>query len=164
MAASILAVSGEPRDAHDLACLIGFGASAVNPYLAIEEVRAMARAGRGPVSPVEAQENYRASLEKGLLKIMSKMGICTIASYRGSELFEAIGLDEEVCELAFRFVSRRVGGAGFDRIAADTEARHAAFLDGEQEPGGYYKHRRGGAAHINGPKAVLALQKAVRSG
>jgi glutamate synthase (ferredoxin) len=160
--ASIVAVSGEPRDAHDLACLIGFGASAVNPYLAIEEVRAMAGRGEVQVSAVEAQENYRASLEKGLLKIMSKMGICTIASYRGSELFEAIGLDDEVCELAFRFVSRRVGGAGFDRIAADTETRHATFAAGEEDPGGYYKHRRGGAAHINGPRAVLALQKAVR--
>ncbi|MDQ3781316.1 MAG: glutamate synthase subunit alpha, partial [Actinomycetota bacterium] len=160
--ASIVAVSAEPRDAHDLACLIGFGASAVNPYLAIEEVRAMAERGDVAVGVVEAQENYRDALERGLLKIMSKMGICTIASYRGSELFEAIGLDAEVCDLAFRRASRRVGGAGLARIAADTEARHAGFAGGEEDPGGFYKHRGGGVPHINGPKAVLALQKAVR--
>ncbi len=161
--ASIVAVSGEPRDAHDMACLIGFGASAVNPYLAIEEVRAMAERGDVTAEIVEAQENYRVALEKGLLKIMSKMGICTIASYRGSELFEAIGLDEDVVDLAFRYVSRRVGGAGFDRIAADVNERHAAFGEGEEEPGGYYKHRRGGMPHVNSPRAVLALQKAVRN-
>jgi glutamate synthase domain-containing protein 2/glutamate synthase domain-containing protein 1/glutamate synthase domain-containing protein 3 len=162
--ASIVAVSGEPRDAHDFACLIGFGASAVNPYLAIEQVRAMAVNGDVPVGPVEAQENYRRSLENGLLKIMSKMGICTISAYRGSELYEAIGLDEEVCRRAFRFVQRRVGGTPFSRIAADVLSRHSQYAEGEEEPGGYYKHRRGGPIHINAPTAVLALQKAVRTG
>ncbi len=163
LSASIIAVSGEPRDAHDLACLIGFGASAVNPYLAIEEVRAMAERGDVAAGIVEAQENYRSALEKGLMKIMSKMGICTIASYRGSELFEAIGLDEDVCNMAFRFVSRRVGGAGFDRIAGDVAVRHALYADGAEDLGGYYKHRRGGMPHINSPRAVLALQKAARN-
>ena len=94
---------------------------------------------------------------------MSKMGICTISSYRGSELFEAIGLDEDVCDLAFRNVSRRVGGAGFDRIAADVAVRHALFAEGDEDLGGYYKHRRGGMPHINSPRAVLALQKAARN-
>ncbi len=162
--ASIVAVSGEPRDAHDFACLIGFGASAVNPYMAIENVRAMAAAGRIPCGAVEAQENYRTSLEKGLLKIMSKMGVCTISAYRGSELFEAIGLDEEVCDIAFKNVQRRVGGAGFDRIAEHTLARHARYEGGGEEISGYYKFRRGGVEHINAPAAVLALQKAVRTG
>ncbi|MDK1019271.1 MAG: glutamate synthase large subunit [Actinomycetota bacterium] len=162
--ASIIAVSGEPRDAHDLACLIGFGAAAVNPYLAIEQVRAMAVAGDVPQSAVEAQENYRASLEKGLLKIMSKMGICTVKSYRSSELFEAIGLDEEVCDLAFNFTQRRVGGVGFERIAADVVERHRRYAGGGEEIDGYYKHRRGGVPHIAAPRAVLAIQKAVRSG
>ncbi|HEX9856505.1 MAG TPA: glutamate synthase large subunit [Acidimicrobiia bacterium] len=161
---SIIAVSGEPRDAHDVACLIGFGASAVNPYLAIEEVRAMAERGDVALDAVAAQEGYRESLEKGLLKIMSKMGICTITAYLGSELFEAIGLDEEVCELAFRFVPRRIGGVGLDKIASDALGRHAAFAAGEEEVGGYYRHRSGGMTHINGPRTVLALQKAVRSG
>ncbi|HEX9644605.1 MAG TPA: glutamate synthase large subunit [Acidimicrobiia bacterium] len=162
--ASIIAVSGEPRDSHDCACLIGCGASAVSPYLAIEQVRAMAARGEIATDPVTAQESYRASLEQGLLKIMSKMGICTISAYRGSELFEAIGLDEDVCALAFRYVSRRVGGTGFERITADTLARHRLYAEGEEDPGGYYKHRRGGMPHINSPRVVLALQKAVRSG
>lgn len=162
--ASIIAVSGEPRDAHDLACLIGFGAAAVNPYLAIEQVRAMAVAGEVPLGAVEAQENYRISLEHGLLKIMSKMGICTVKSYRSSELFEAIGLDEEVCELAFRYTQRRIGGIGFDKIVKDVIERHRRYVDGGQEIEGFYKHRRGGVPHIAAPRAVLALQKAVRSG
>lgn len=162
--ASIIAVSGEPRDAHDLACLIGFGAAGVNPYLAIEQVRAMAEADAVPRGVVEAQENYRVSLEHGLLKIMSKMGICTVKSYRSSELFEAIGLNEEVCELSFRYVQRRIGGVGFDRVAQDAIVRHARY-DGEgSELEGFYKHRRGGVPHAAGPRAVLALQRAVRSG
>ncbi len=162
--ASIIAVSGEPRDAHDLACLIGFGASAVNPYLAIEEVRALAAAGDIEAAPIEAQENYRSVLEKGLLKIMSKMGICTISAYRGSELFEVVGLADEVTDLAFVHSPKRVGGVGMDRIAGDVLARHALFEEGEEEPGGFYKHRRGGVPHVTSPKAVLAVQKAARSG
>jgi glutamate synthase domain-containing protein 1 len=115
--ASILAVSAEPRDAHDLATLVAFGASAVNPYLAIELVRSLATSGEIGVDPVAAQENYRIALQEGLLKIMSKMGICTISSYRGSELFELIGLDDELSRLAFRYAPRRIGGVGMDRLA-----------------------------------------------
>ena len=164
LSASIIAVSGEPRDAHDVACLVGFGAAAVNPYLAIEQVRKMAEDGEIPQGVVEAQENYRSSLERGLLKIMSKMGICTVKSYRSSELFEAIGLDEEVCALAFQYTRRRIGGIGFDRIARDTIERHARYTTDGEEIEGYYKHRRGGVPHAASPRAVLALQKAVRSG
>ena len=163
---SIVVVSGEPRDAHDLACLIGFGASAVNAYMAIEQVRALAEAGAVDAGVIEAQENYRRSLENGLLKIMSKMGICTISAYRGSELFEAIGLDEEVCSRSFRFVSRRLGGWGFAKLTADTLVRHARYTDPEaREVEGFYKHRgRAGVPHIDAPRTGLALQKAVRSG
>ncbi len=163
MHASIIAVTGETRDSHDMACLIGFGAAAVNPYLAIEEVRALAESGAVPQGIIEAQENYRSSLEKGFLKIMSKMGICTVKSYRSSELFEAIGLDQEVCDLAFRFVHRRIGGVGFDRIAADAVRRHARFSGDGEEIQGFYKHRGGGVPHIASPLMVLALQKAVRA-
>ncbi len=161
--ASIIAVSGEPRDAHDLACLMGFGAAAVNPYLAIEQVRDMAVSNEVPLRAIEAQENYRLSLEQGLLKIMSKMGICTVKSYRSSELFEAIGLDDEVCDLAFRYTQRRIGGVGFGRIAADVIERHKRYVTSDEEIEGYYKHRRGGVPHVAAPRAVLALQKAVRS-
>ena len=162
--ASIIAVSGEPRDAHDFACLIGCGASAVNPYLAIEQVRAMAEQGDVDAGVIAAQEGYRASLENGILKIMSKMGVCTISAYRGSELFEVIGLDREVCDLAFRYAQYRVGGVGFERIAADTLQRHARYGEGEEEAGGFYKHRKDAIPHINSPRAVLELQKSVRSG
>ena len=162
--ASIVAVSGEPRDDHDIATLVAYGASAVNPYLAIEQVRAMAEDGQIDVDPVEAQENYRDQIEKGLLKILSKMGICTISAYRGSELFEVVGLDDEITELAFRFTPKRVGGRGFEHIAYHVLANHALLTEGEEHPGGYYKHRRGGVPHVTSPKAVLYVQKAVRSG
>ena len=162
--ASIVAVSGESRDEHDIACLVAYGASAVNPYLAIEQVRSMAADGVIDGGVVEAQEKYRSQLEVGLLKILSKMGICTISAYRGSELFEVIGLDSEVTDLAFRFTSRRVGGLGMEHLARAAIERHARYVSGDQEPEGYYKHRRGGPRHVLSPKAVLALQKAVRSG
>ncbi len=162
--ASIVVVSGEPRDEHDFACLIAYGASAVNPYLAIEQVRAMAEIGAVGSGIVEAQEAYRRQIDKGLLKILSKMGICTISAYRGSELFEVVGLDDEVVNLAFRFTPRRIGGHGLDHIAEEMLERHARYQTGEQEPDGYYKHRRGGPRHVLAPKPILALQKAVRSG
>ncbi len=161
---SVIVVSGEPRDAHDLACLIGFGASAVNPYLAIEEVRRMAQDGTVSVDSVVAQENYRMAMQAGLLKIMSKMGICTLKSYRGSSLFEVIGLNDEVTDLAFAYAEKRIGGVGLARIAEDALALHAKFLEGDEGPGGFYKYRRGGEEHVTSPKVVLRLQRAVRSG
>ena len=162
---SLVAVSGEPRDPHDLACLVGFGASAVNPYLAIEQVRALAEAGDVGVDPVTAQERFRAGMESGLLKIMAKMGICTLSAYRGSELFEVIGLSEDVCRRAFRMAPRRLRGVGLDQIARDALQRHAAYHGTDDlESGGFYKHRRDGEKHITSPLAVLSLQKAVRSG
>ncbi len=162
--ASVIVVSGEPRDSHDLATLIGFGASAVNPYLAIEEVRRLAESGHVSVDPVTAQENFRSALKAGLLKVMSKMGICTVKAYRGSSLFEVIGLDDEVRSLGFGFAESRVGGVGLDRIAEHTLQLHARYTDGEEAPGGFYKYKRGGEDHVTSPKVVLKLQKAVRSG
>jgi len=160
---SLVVVSGEPRDSHDIAALLGFGASAVNPYLAIDQVIDMARSGMIDIDPVTAQENYRAGLETGLLKIMSKMGICTLASYRGSELFEVIGLSEMVCHRAFRNAPRRLRGIGFAALAANALASHARYRQGEHRSGGFYKHRRGEETHITGPKIVLDLQRGVRS-
>jgi glutamate synthase domain-containing protein 2/glutamate synthase domain-containing protein 3 len=162
--ASVVVVSGEPRDSHDLATLVGFGASAVNPYVAIEEVRRLAVAGQVSVDPVVAQENYRSALQAGLLKIMSKMGICTVKAYRGSSLFEVIGLDDEMMSFGFSFAERRIGGVGLDHVARHTLALHATYVEGEEQPGGFYKHKRGGEAHVTSPKVVLKLQKAVRSG
>jgi glutamate synthase (ferredoxin) len=162
--ASMIVVSGEPRDSHDLAMLIAAGASAVNPYLAIDQVRALAEEGIVNVDPVVAQENYRSALQAGLLKVMSKMGVCTVSAYRGSELFEVMGLGEDVCELAFRNAPRRFTGLTLDQIAARVLTLHARYLEGGEFVGGFYKHRGGGALHITGPGVVLAVQKAVRSG
>ncbi len=162
--ASLVVVSGEPRDAHDIACLIGFGASAVNPYLAIDQVIDLASSGMVEEDPVTAQENYRKTLESGVAKIMSKMGICTLAAYRGSELFEVIGLSEEICHRAFRNAPRRLRGMGFEEIAAQALWRHGSFASGSAIAGGFYKHRRGEETHVTGPKMVLDLQKSVRSG
>ncbi len=161
---SLVVVSGEPRDPHDLACLVGFGASAVNPYLAIEHARDLAASGAIDLDPLPAQENFRLAMENGLLKIMSKMGICTLSAYRGSELFEVIGLSEAVCRKAFRNAPRRLRGIGFEELARQALQRHEAFSEGSAEPGGFYKHRRGADAHVTSPMVVLSLQKAVRSG
>jgi len=123
-AVSIVVVSGEPRDSHDVACLIGFGASAINPYLAIDQVIDLARSGTVDVDPVTAQENYRRTLETGLAKIMSKMGICTLAAYRGSELFEVVGLSEPLCHRAFRNAPRRLRGVGMAELAQQALQQH----------------------------------------
>jgi glutamate synthase domain-containing protein 2/glutamate synthase domain-containing protein 1/glutamate synthase domain-containing protein 3 len=161
---SLVVVSGEPRDPHDLACLVGFGASAVNPYLAIEHARDLAASGAIDVDPLTAQENYRDAMEGGLLKIMSKMGICTLSAYRGSELFEVIGLSEQVCRRAFRNAPRRLRGIGLEELARQALQRHEAYAGGDTDPGGFYKHRRGSDTHVTSPMVVLSLQKAVRSG
>jgi glutamate synthase domain-containing protein 2/glutamate synthase domain-containing protein 3 len=161
---SLVVVSGEPRDPHDLACLVGCGASAVHPYLAIEHARDLAASGAIDVDPVTAQENFRSAMEGGLLKIMSKMGICTLSAYRGSELFEVIGLSEKVCRRAFRNAARRLRGIGFKELAEQALQRHASHASDETDAGGFYKHRRGSDTHVTSPMVVLGVQKAVRSG
>ncbi|NCX30796.1 MAG: glutamate synthase subunit alpha, partial [Proteobacteria bacterium] len=115
--ASLISVSGEIRDSHDVACHISYGASAVWPYLALEKVRELSIQNETlNISIEQAQENYRNSLNTGLLKIMSKMGICTISSYRGSELFEIIGLNNEIVNSMFKFSKTRTEGYGFEHF------------------------------------------------
>ena len=161
---SIVAVSGETRDSHDLACLVAYGASAVNPYLAIREVMQMANQKVLRVHPVEAQENYRNALQNGLLKVMSKMGICMVSAYRGSELFEALGLDDEVLEYAFPNTPSRLSGRGFDHLAWNALRLHSLYGSGAEDPGGFYKQRGRGEFHVTSPGVVLALQRAARAG
>ncbi len=161
---SIVAVSGETRDSHDLACLVAYGASAVNPYLAIREVMQMANDRVLRVNPVEAQENYRNALQNGLLKVMSKMGICLVSAYRGSELFEALGLNTEVLEYAFPNTPSRLSGRGFNHLAWNALRLHALYGSGIEDPGGFYKQRGRGEFHVTSPSVVLALQKAARAG
>ena len=162
--ASLVVVSGEVRDSHDLACHIAYGASAVWPYLALERVRQLSISFKDTnLTPEEAQENYRKALDKGLLKIMSKMGICTISSYRGSELFEVIGLNRDIVDNIFKFTKTRTEGVGF-KFLNDKLKIYGDIEDVESGVGGFYKHKKGAETHVTSPKTVLKLQKAVRSG
>ena len=160
--ASLIVASGEIRDSHDLACHISYGVSAVWPYLALENVRKLVASEQNiELSIAEAQENYTKTLNKGLLKIMSKMGICTVSSYRGSELFEIIGLDEEVIKSAFKYSKSRTEGIGFKAIQENLKI----YSDESSENlGGFYKYKKNAEPHITSPATVLKLQKAVRSG
>jgi len=160
--ASLIVASGEIRDSHDLACHISYGVSAVWPYLALENVRKLVASEENiEFSIAEAQENYTKTLNKGLLKIMSKMGICTVSSYRGSELFEIIGLDEEVIMSAFKYSKSRTEGIGFKAIQENLKI----YSDESSENlGGFYKYKKNAEPHITSPATVLKLQKAVRSG
>jgi len=164
--ASLISVSGEIRDSHDVACHISYGASAVWPYLALEKVRELSIQNETlNISIEQAQENYRKSLNKGLLKIMSKMGICTISSYRGSELFEIIGLNSEIINNVFKFSKTRTEGYGFEHFNKNLriyqQEERAEIVNGI---GGFYKYKKDAETHVTSPKTVLKLQKAVRSG
>ena len=168
----LIVETGDARECHHVALLIGYGASAVAPYLAIETVRDMAR--RGVLEGV-AEDKAAASLikafGKGLLKIMSKMGVSTVASYTGAQIFEATGLGEEVIRTCFEGTTSRLGGVGFDVLAAETHRRVVrAFPPGGVQPahrrleiGGEYQWRREGEAHLFNPQTVFKLQHATRS-
>ncbi|MBJ7608806.1 MAG: glutamate synthase large subunit [Candidatus Dormibacteraeota bacterium] len=163
--------SGEPREVAHLAVLVGFGAEAVNPYLLLDTAAELALTGVvGNIDVATAQRNMVAALRKGLLKTIAKMGISTVLSYCGAQLFEAIGLADSVIESHFTGTPSRVGGAGLPRIAADALRRHAcAFPEhggppAALESGGRYQWRRGGEKRAWNPEVIGALQHAVRSG
>ena len=160
--ASLIITSGEIRDAHDLACHISYGASAVWPYLALENIRKLALATPElGISVSEAQENYTETLNKGLLKIMSKMGICTVSSYRGSELFEIIGLNKSLISDAFTYSKSRTEGIGYEELESQIKIYSEEVT---QDLGGFYKYKKNAEPHVTSPATVLRLQKAVRSG
>jgi len=166
----LIVESGDARECHHIALLIGYGAAAVCPYLAIESAVDMVRSGAGEeVSTRKAAANVIKALGKGLLKIMSKMGVSTVASYTGAQIFEAIGLGDEVIGECFAGTSSRLGGIGFDELAAETAARHArAFpargaAGSQLATGGEYQWRRDGEPHLFSPETVFKLQHATRS-
>ncbi|HEY1011535.1 MAG TPA: glutamate synthase large subunit [Herpetosiphonaceae bacterium] len=166
-ACSLVAESGEPHEVHHLAVLTGYGAEAVNPWLALATVRELSlERARTPITPDEAEENYRHALEKGLLKVMSKMGISTFDSYCGAQVFEAIGLDNEVIERCLAGTAARFGGATLARLAREALLRHKqAYGDDRPElphPGNY-KFKKDGEYHALHPAVVHALQKAVNT-
>jgi glutamate synthase (ferredoxin) len=162
--ASIVVDSGDARDVHALACLLGYGADAVCPRLALQTVAAMADDGQlGELHASDAQAKSQAALEDGVLKIFSKMGISTVDGYRAAQISEAIGLAPEVVETCLRDTVSTVGGVGFDVLGADALERHAAGFSGEarlEEPGWIRFRKRGGEYHANNPDVVDALQAA----
>src|SRR5262249_49282920 len=123
--------SGEPREVHHFALLIGYGAGAVNPYLAFETLEDMTQQGQLPrVEPEKAIKLFVKAVDKGVMKVMSKMGISTAQSYCGAQIFEAVGLNKEVIDRYFTWTSSRVSGVGLEVIAAEAKARHdRAFPD-----------------------------------
>ncbi len=167
---NLIIETGTARDAHHMACLIGVGATAVYPYLAYQTLFDLGRRGilklkkGGEVTQIG--RSYRKGIYKGLSKIISKMGIATIASYRAAQLFEIVGLDPDVVKLCFRDTHNRVGGVGFARL--DTEARElerAAWNElRKPEIGGLLKYVHGGEYHMFNPDVVMSLQKATRTG
>jgi len=169
---SLVVEAGDVREVHHVALLVGYGAAAVNPYLAMETVEDQARSGYLPgVTPEKAVANLIKALGKGVLKVMSKMGISTIASYRGAQVFEAIGLSHALVDRYFTGTTSRLGGIGLDVIAAEVAARHADAYpaSGNRQAhqrlavGGEYQWRRGGEEHLFDPETVFRLQHSTRT-
>ena len=164
--ANIVVQTGTARDPHHIATLIGFGATAVYPYLAYQVIEDLIESGELLGDPKVLFTNYRKGINKGLLKILSKMGISTIASYRGAQLFEAVGISQEVTELCFCGVASRIEGAAFADFQHDLEAlaSQAWLIRKPIDQGGVLKFIHGGEYHAFNPDVVQALQTAVQSG
>ena len=166
---NLIIETGTARDPHHFACLIGFGATAVYPYLAYQTLHDLGT--RGILNTVSGEvteigRSYRRAIKKGLLKIISKMGISTIGSYRGAQLFEIIGLDRDVVDLCFAGTAARIGGAGFDALQADAELLASQAWDATTPPeiGGLLRYVPGGEYHLFNPDVVTRLQRAVHTG
>ncbi|MFI5629775.1 glutamate synthase large subunit [Streptomyces sp. NPDC051664] len=169
----LLVEAGDVREVHHVALLIGYGAAAVNPYLAMESVEDLVRAGTfiEGIEPEQAIRNLIYALGKGVLKVMSKMGISTVASYRGAQVFEAVGLDEAFVSKYFNGTATKIGGAGLDVVAKEVAARHAKGYPASGisashralEIGGEYQWRREGEPHLFDPETVFRLQHATRN-
>ncbi len=163
---NIIVETATPRDPHQFACLIGFGATAIYPWLAYQSLFELGREGHIASDRAEVGRSYRRGIRKGLLKILSKMGISTVAGYRGAQLFEIVGLSSEVVELCFPGTPSRIGGAGFADLEYDQRLLAAEAWD-EALPlraGGLYKYMHGGEYHMYNPDVIGTLQTAVRTG
>ncbi|MEV6458470.1 MULTISPECIES: glutamate synthase large subunit [Streptomyces] len=169
----LLVEAGDVREVHHVALLIGYGAAAVNPYLAMESVEDLVRAGTF-LPGIEAEtaiRNLIHALGKGVLKVMSKMGISTVASYRGAQVFEAVGLKDDFVRTYFSGTTSKIGGVGIDVVAREVAARHAkaypatgiARAHRALEIGGEYQWRREGEPHLFDPDTVFRLQHATRN-
>ncbi|MDP3178912.1 MAG: glutamate synthase large subunit [Spirochaetaceae bacterium] len=168
--------SGEPREIHHFAMLVGYGVSAVNPYLVFDAIDDMISSGQlTGVGREKATANYKKAVTKGVIKIMSKMGISTVQGYQGAQIFEAVGLSQGLIDKYFTGTPSRVGGIGLEEIAGEAEERHstafAARGSGASGPlsrtlssGGDWQWRKDGEKHIYGPETIHALQRACASG
>lgn len=176
MRASLVVETGEARDVHQIACLFGFGATAVVPYLGYATVRQLVASDTGKLgegmTPQKAMSNYRKALEKGLLKIMSKMGISVLNSYQGAQTFEAIGIGNEVVDFSFTGVPSQIGGISFAEIAEESLIRHKAAYEPEIASGetldlgdpGYNRYRKSGERHSFTTEVIKNFHQYVKSG
>ena len=163
--------SGEPREVHHFSLLVGYGVGAVNPYLALETVGELAETGEvNGAGPDHAQKSFIKANEKGLLKVMSKMGISTVQSYRGAQIFEAIGLSQEIIDQYFTWTASRLEGIGLEAIEEEALQRHRSAFPAQHipterdlEPGGFYQWRRYGEFHQWNPEPIAKLQYAARA-
>ncbi|MCH8487589.1 MAG: glutamate synthase large subunit [Candidatus Cyclonatronum sp.] len=168
---SIVLESGEPRETHHFCTLLGYGVDAVNPYMAYESLCDLLQ--QGLISGIDykrAVKGYNKAVVKGIVKVMAKMGISTVKSYRGAQIFEALGISKEVVDSYFTWTDSRIGGITLDTIAREAEMRHEkAYPKIRQngtvlDEGGQYKWRRNGEYHMYNPKTVHTLQLATRTG
>ena len=169
MLSGLVVETAEAREIHHFATLIGFGAAAVNPWLALDTLRAMCEDGRLELTPDEAVAGYIKAVDYGLLKVMSKMGISTIESYRGAQIFECVGLDRELVDRHFTGTPSRLRGIGLRELDREVRERHArgfgpdAWLDPDDLPvGGDYQWRRRGERHKWNPATITRLQAAIQ--
>ncbi len=167
---ALIIESGEPREVMHFALLTGYGASAINPYLAIETLEDMSQKGLLTVDFPTALKNYKKAINKGLLKVFSKMGISTLQSYRGAQIFEAIGLNQELIDRYFTGTASRIEGVGLEVLAREAQTKHehafrpATESETELEVGGTYQYRVKGEYHLLNPLTVSKLQHAVHKG
>ncbi|MBI3996179.1 MAG: glutamate synthase large subunit [Candidatus Omnitrophica bacterium] len=170
MKTSLILETGETHDVHQVACVVGYGASAVYPYLLFQTIKSMEGAGRlGTETFDQALAHYKKAIDQGVLKIMSKMGISTVGSYRGAQIFEALGIAKELIEECFPGTPSRIGGITYEHIAEAVLALHreaygAAAAPTHLEAGGFYKYRRDGEYHAFNPEMVRHLQQSVSVG
>ncbi|RTE67249.1 glutamate synthase large subunit [Amphritea opalescens] len=164
--ANILVETGTVRDPHHFAVLFGFGATAVYPYLAYRVLTDLCATGEMQMNWLDSHENYRKGIKKGLMKILSKMGISTVASYRGAQLFEAVGVSSDVVDLCFSGVASRIEGADFSDFQKDQQAlaNEAWVARKKIQQGGLLKYVHGGEYHAYNPDVVRSIHTAVRSG
>ena len=167
MQVGLVIESAEPREVHHFACLVGFGASVINPYAAFAVISDQCQKGKIKHDYVKARENFIKSIDAGLLKIMSKMGISTLRSYHGAQIFEALGVGESVIKKYFIGTSSRIGGLGFAELQQEAELPHKQFfeegIDDSNSTFGFYQYRRNGEIHAWDPESIALLQWATKT-